>query len=90
MQITYQPAVGPAVPVSGIFDAQYRLLQGHGGDQLSGVEATAPAVFLRLSSLPVDPELDEPTLIIGGVVYGVIERRTAGLGAIVLVLRKVT
>jgi hypothetical protein len=93
MEITYQPSVGPAVAVPGIFDAQYTLLDG--GGPASGVEATAPAVFLRLASLPIDPELDDPTLTIAGDptpanngTYRVVERRTAGLGSIVLVLRK--
>ncbi len=92
MQIIYHPASGSPVPVSGIFDARYVLAQG---DAEAGVEATAPAVFLRLSALPVDPELDDPTVTIAGDptpanngTYRVDERRPAGLGAIVLVLRK--
>lgn len=86
MEITYQPSAGPQVAVRGIFDAQYVLVQG-GAE--AGVEATAPAFFCRLSSLPVDPELDDPTLTIEGVQYRVVERRLAGLGAILLVLRRI-
>lgn len=88
MQIIYQPASGPPVPVSGIFDdVPYVLAKG---DAEAGVEALGPNVFLKLADLPVDPEEDEPTLIIGGVSYRVVERRSAGLGAIVLGLRRVT
>lgn len=85
MQITYQPAVGPAVHVSGIFDEIYALAKG---DPDAGVESLGPAVFLRLEDLPVDPEVDDPTLIIAGVGYRVVERRPAGLGAIMLGLRR--
>ncbi len=86
MQITYQPAVGAPVTVRGIFDAQFVLAQGTAE---AGVETLGPAVFLILSDLPTDPEFDDPILIIGGVSYRVHDRRTAGLGAIVLALRKV-
>lgn len=87
MIITYQPTDGPLVEVKGIFDAQYTLAKG---DAEAGVESTAPAFFCQLASLPTDPELDEPTLTINGIRYRVVERRLAGLGAIVLVLRRIT
>lgn len=92
MQITYTPASGPPVIVSGIFDEIYQLAKG---DPEAGVETLGPAVFLRLVSLPIDPELDDPTIIISGAptgdgTYRVTERRPAGLGAIVLALRRVT
>lgn len=86
MQITYQPATGSPVVVSGIYDAQYVLAQG---TEEAGVEVTAPAVFLRLASLPTDPEVDNPLLTIEGLAYRVAERRAAGLGSILLVLRRV-
>jgi len=85
--VTYQPAVGAPVEPVGIFDEAYVLAKG---DAEAGVETLGPAVFLRLEDLPVDPELDEPTLTIRGVEYRVIERRPAGLGGIVLALRRVT
>jgi hypothetical protein len=85
MDITYQPAVGPAVPVKGIFGEPYLLEQS---DLAAGVEATAPTVFLKLDALPIDPEFDDPTLVIGGVTYRVVERMPAGLGSIMLRLRK--
>lgn len=84
--IMYQPAGGIAVPVTGIFDAAYVLAKG---DPEAGVESLGPAVFFRFDDLPVDPEDDEPTLTIGGVAYRVTERRTAGLGSIVLALREI-
>jgi hypothetical protein len=86
--VTYDPAgAGPPVPVTGIFDEAYVLAKG---DAEAGAEARAPAVFLRLSELPTDPELDDPTLTIGGVAYRVIERQPDGIGGIVLVLRRIT
>ena len=86
MKITYQPAVGPALQVDAIFGEPYLLEQG---DLPAGVEALSPTVFLRLAQLPIDPELDEPTLVIGSTVYRVVERMPAGLGSISLRIRKV-
>ena len=85
--ILYQPAVGDPVTVTGIFDAQYVLAQG---DAEAGVEASGPAVFLRVAELPVDPELDEPTLTIDGRAYHVTQRKPDGIGGTVLLLRAVT
>lgn len=82
--VVYTPAVGSPVTVTGIFDNPYVLAQGTAD---AGVEALIPSVFLRLEDLPTDPEDDEPTLTIRGVTYRVIERRFAGLGAILLALR---
>lgn len=73
------------VTVTGIFDAAY-VLQADTG---AGVCATAPAVFLQLADLPTDPQIDEPTLTIGGVDYRVDHAETAGMGSVVLILRKV-
>lgn len=86
--ITYDPAgVGAAVPVDGIFDAQYVLAKG---DALAGVETLGPAVFFRLEDLPTDPEDDDPIITVDGVAYRVTERRPDGMGGIVLPLRRVT
>lgn len=84
--VLYRPAGGDPAPIVGIFDAQFVLAQG---DAEAGVEAAAPAVFFRLSDLPTDPELDDPTLTIGGRDYRVIQRKPDGFGGIVLVLRQV-
>lgn len=83
--VLYQPAVGPSVQVTGIFDAPYVLARGAAE---SGVQALIPSVFLRLEDLPTDPEDDTPALTIRGVVYNVKERRPDGIGGIVLGLRK--
>lgn len=84
--MTYTPAVGAPVMVTGIFDAPYVLAKGSAE---AGVEALSPAVFFRLEDLPVDPEDDDPTITIRGVDYRVVERRPDGMGGIVLQLRKV-
>lgn len=85
--ITYTPDGGAAVEVAGIFDENYVLAKGAAQ---AAVEAVGPAVFLRLSDLPVDPEADDPTLTIRGVEYTVRERRPDGMGGIVLELRRAT
>lgn len=85
--VTYAPAVGLPVSVTGVFDAQYVLARGTAG---AGVETQGPAVFLLLDDLPTDPEDDDPMLTIRGVGYRVVERRPDGMGGIVLALRLVT
>lgn len=86
--ITYTPTVGspPPAPVSvtGIFDANFALAKGGAN---AGVEALVPAVFFRLSDLPTDPNVDDPTLTIRGNVYRVIERMPDDQGGIVLIVR---
>lgn len=84
--VTYDPAVGSPVDVTGVFDAQYVLAKGTAE---AGVESVGPAVFLRLEDLPTDPEVDDPILTIRSVAYRVIERRLAGMGGVVLALRRV-
>jgi hypothetical protein len=84
--VTYAPAVGAPVQVTGIFDANYVLVTGSIGN--TGVEALGPAVFFRLEDLPVDPEDDEPILTIRGVDYKVLERRPDDMGGIVLAIRR--
>ena len=85
--ITYTPASSSPVQITGIFDAQFVLVQG---TPEAGVEAVAPAVFFRFSDLPVDPEDDTPIVTVRGIDYSVIERRSDDLGGIVLVLRRIT
>lgn len=87
MMIIYQPEVGAPTVVNGIFDEQYVLDKGSAE---AGVETRIPAVFVRLAALPADPDDDDPILIIGSARYRVTERIPAGLGSIVLGLRKVT
>lgn len=83
--IIYQPEASDPVTVVGIFDELYV----RQADAMSGVEALGPAVFLRLEDLPVDPEEDEPTLLIRNRTYRPIERRPDGMGGIMLELRLV-
>lgn len=58
--VTYAPAVGAPVSVTGIYDAAY--LAADPGSP--GVSTSSPAVFLQLADLPTDPEDDEPTITI--------------------------
>ena len=87
--MTYSPANAAPFPVTGIFDPRYVLAKG---DAHAGVEATAPAVFLRLDDLlPSDPEAeDRATIAVRGNIYSVREARPDGIGGVVLVLRRVT
>jgi len=85
--VIYAPAVGAPVTITGIFDKVFVLAKG---DAKGGVEASGPAVFFRREDLPVDPEVDDPTLTIGGVAYRVIERMPDDIGGIVLALRSIT
>jgi hypothetical protein len=72
--VGYQPAVGAAVEVMGMFDEAYVLLdQGQ-----AGVEQVSPVAWLRLEDLPIHPDDDEPILTIEGKVYRVRERQTDG------------
>lgn len=91
--VTYRPKFGPAVsttpggaPLLGIFDDTFVLVQGSAE---AGVEARLPTVNLILADLPTDPEVDDPTLTIGGVDYRIVKRAPADYGSIVLTLRKV-
>lgn len=86
MNLTYKPAAGAAVPVRGIFDANYELAKG---SPEAGVSVRVPAVFLRKADLPSDPELDEPILTIAGIDYRVTEVQPDSLTGVVLILRKV-
>jgi hypothetical protein len=83
---SYQPAVGAAVPVTGMFDANFVFIDSEG----SGVEQVGPAFFVRLEDLPVHPDEDEPILTIDGTAYRVRERRTDGSagGGVILLLHR--
>lgn len=84
--VIYTPQGGPPVLVTGTFDDAFKLVTGMGSE--AGVETSLPTVFLQLADLPVDPDGDTPILTIRGVAYRVAERLPAGLGSIVLALRK--
>lgn len=83
----YTPAVGTPVIITGIYDSRFALAKGSAH---AGVETQGPAVFVRFSDLPTDPEIDDPILTIRGDRYRVIERIPDGIGGIVLALRVVT
>lgn len=85
--VTYAPAEGDPVPVEGMFDENYVLVQGDN----AGVEQRGPALFVRLQDLPVHPDDDDPVITIASVDYTVRERQTDGSqgGGIVLLLHKV-
>jgi hypothetical protein len=85
--VKYMPAFGPPATVTGIFDERYVLAKGTAE---AGVETVVPAVFFRLADLPEAPEDDEPTLVIRGSSYRVVERLPDGIGGVVLVLRVMT
>ncbi len=82
--VRYQPEVGDAVNVVGVFDAAYQ----HVNAGEAGVESASPAVFLRLADLPADPDDDEPTITVGGVDYRVRECQKDGQGGVVLLLHR--
>ncbi|MES2170552.1 MAG: hypothetical protein V4479_07500 [Actinomycetota bacterium] len=95
--VIYRPQFGMPVAVVGIFDDSFKLAGGSGANE-AGVEARVPTVFLQLADLPVDPDLDNPILTIGGIAtgnvmvggtdYRVVERLPADFGSVVLALRK--
>lgn len=82
--VRYAPSAGAPVDVSGIFDAAYvRVDAGQ-----AGVVSSGPAVFLRLSDLPTDPEEDEPTITVDGATFRVREPQKDGLGGVLLLLHR--
>lgn len=85
--VRYTPSTGPAVDVSGVFDAGFVPTVNQ---QQPGVVGYGPAVFLRLADLPTDPEDDEPLITIAGVDYRVREPQKDGMGGVVLLLYKAT
>lgn len=86
--VTYRPQYGTpgGVTVTGIVSFPPVLATG---DAPSSVQARADSVFFRLSDLPIDPEVDNPTLIIRGLTYRVAERQPDDAGGITLLLRTV-
>lgn len=85
--ITYTPGVGVAVVVDGVFEAAHQHLDL--GEP--GVTTQGPAVFLTLADLPSDPESDTAaTVTVAGVTYTPHTVKPDGLGAVVLLLHRVT
>ena len=81
---TYASPAAASAAVRGIFDAAYvRIDAGE-----AGVSSAGPAVFYRLTDLPVDPADDYPRITIGGVVYTVTEVAKDGQGGVRLMLHR--
>lgn len=85
--VRYQPQLGDAKDVLGVFDTAFLLVSG-GTAGGPGVESNQPAVFLLLADLPKDPDQDDPLITVDGVVYRVRERQKDGKGGVVLFLRE--
>jgi hypothetical protein len=84
--VRYTTSAGVAADVEGIFDATY--VRSDAGP--TGVVSFGPAVFLRLSDLPSDPDADQPVLLIAGVTYRVAEPKKDGQGGVLLMLHQVS
>jgi hypothetical protein len=79
--VTYTPGTGPAVEVTGIFDATYQLAQAG----QPGVSSSGPAVFFRLADLPSDPVTDtKATVTVGGRLYTQAEAKPDGKGGVLI------
>src|SRR5512133_1558873 len=86
--VVYAPAAGASAIVKGLFYSAF-LLASPGTAGGPGIESSAPAVFLPcLADLPTDPDVDAPTITVGGVSYTVRERHKDGMGGVVLFLRE--
>jgi hypothetical protein len=85
--VTYSPSVGAPVTVSAVFDAAHvRVDLG----QISAASSVGPAVFVRLSDLPSDPETDTGARVTNaGVVYTIHEVKPDGLGGAHLLLHRI-
>lgn len=85
--VSYKPGwpKGPAVEVKGVFHDSYQRID------LAGIAAqgSGPAVFVRLSDLPSDPNKDEKAAVTArGVEYLVREVQPDGEGGAMLLLRE--
>jgi len=84
--VVYAPSDGEPVEVPGIFDAAW--VRVDAGE--AGVTSVGPAVFLRLSDLPSDPEDDAGARVTaGGTTYRIREAQRDGQGGVVLHLHRV-
>lgn len=83
--VIYVSTLG-TVEVRGIFDENYYFAD----PEQVGVEQVVPAVWLRLSDLPVHPDDDEPLVTIRGRTYRVRRRETDATGGTVRLLLHVS
>jgi hypothetical protein len=92
--IEYAPLNGAPGNLQGIFDMQFRRLAAD--TRQPGIASVGPAVFVRLSDLPVDPVMgapvdpttDNPVITVDGIEYRVREVQKDGQGGAVLHLTK--
>jgi hypothetical protein len=87
--ITYAPSGGSPVPISGIFDDLYELVDPRD----PGVSMTAPAVGARLVDLPADPSADSEErqgarVAVGSTQYRIREAKPDGKGWVILILQE--
>lgn len=84
-ELTQYSDGGAAVDVVGIFTAHYvRVDAGRAGVQSSG-----PAVFYKLSDLPSDPQVIDPSsIVVDGTSYKVAECKKDGEGGVLLLLHR--
>lgn len=82
--VTYTPLWGEAVVVPGVFSAAHHIVDVG----TAGVVSSIPAVFVRLSDLPSDPDAEEggPTVSVAGKNYSVREVQRDGEGGAMLLL----
>lgn len=87
VDVLYQPPVGDAVTVRGMFDENFVPMAP--GD--SRVEQSGPSVHLTLAELPGNPLADKATVTISNIIYKVRARERDGApgGGVVLRLAKI-
>lgn len=83
--VTYTPTVGAAASVRGVFDASFQ----RADVATPGVASSGPAIFLRLSDLPSDPETDTTaTVTVSGTAYRTVSCEKDGRGMVVVHLHE--
>ena len=86
--VTYAPGAGDPVEVVGIFTAPHTAVDPE--SQGGGISTVSPTVFLKLSDLPSNPEVDPAARVtVAGVTYSWHDSQPDGLGGILLLLHKV-
>jgi len=75
VQMIYSPHPGYHKTITGMFDANFVLVDGGSN---YGVEQTTPAAWVHASDVPEHPDDADPTLTILGVDYVVRERMHDG------------
>lgn len=87
--IVYTPGTGSPVTVDGVFDDAFVVAGMDVGE--AGIATSGPAVFLTLTDLPSDPQVDTAatvTRVKTGLSYTTHTPRPDGQGAILLLLHE--